>query len=229
MVAALALTPALRAEYSALAASCQLTAAMRASTSAGARKILAAAARYRDVESATGVPWAVVGAIHQLESGGAFTRHLHNGDSLKSRTTHTPAGRPAAGSPPFTWEASAADALELAGFTLARSWSLPETLYRLESYNGFGYRLHHPGTLTPYLWAGTTHYTRGKYGADGRWDPLLASQQPGAVALLLALRDLGAVVPVLDSISTSPGKTSPGLAVAAIAAALGLLWTLATD
>jgi lysozyme family protein len=36
-----------------------------------------------------------------------------------------PAGRPAAGSPPFTWEQSAADALELAGIASVKDWSVP--------------------------------------------------------------------------------------------------------
>ena len=40
-------------------------------------------------------------------------------------------------------------------------------LFRLEAYNGSGYRDKHPDVKTPYLWSFSNHYTRGKYVADG--------------------------------------------------------------
>ena len=39
-------------------------------------------------------------------------------------------------------------------------------LYRWEAYNGFGSR--RQGINTPYLWAFSNHYTKGKYVADGK-------------------------------------------------------------
>ena len=56
-------------------------------------------------------------------------------------------------------------------------------------YNGTGYQRFHPDTPTPYLWSWTTLYTRGKYVADGRWDPWAVSQQCGAAAILRQLRE----------------------------------------
>jgi lysozyme family protein len=129
----------------------------------------------------------VVGIIHSLEASCDFTRHLHNGDPLTARTTHVPAGRPRTGRPPFTWEASAIDALTLQGFASWKDWSVAGTLYKLEAYNGFGYRDHHRTVPSPYLWSFSNHYTRGKYVADGRFSPTAVSQQCGAAVLLRRL------------------------------------------
>jgi lysozyme family protein len=69
--------------------------------------------RYQKVASELhpNAPYWFVGVIHQLEAGGKFDRHLHNGDPLSARTTRVPSGRPKTGNPPFTWEYSALDAL----------------------------------------------------------------------------------------------------------------------
>ncbi|PTY02588.1 hypothetical protein DB346_08550 [Verrucomicrobia bacterium LW23] len=142
--------------------------------------------RYEAVSEVTGVPWEVVGIIHALECYCDFTRHLHNGDALSARTVRVPAGRPKEGKAPFNWEYSAADALEydmLAGET---DWSVPQTLRRLEGYNGLGYRKR--GVNSPYLWSGTNHYTRGKFTSDGVYDPKAVSKQIGAAVLLAALQ-----------------------------------------
>ena len=100
-----------------------------------------------------GTPWYVVGVIHALESSLNFGRHLHNGDPLTARTVQVPAGRPKTGQPPFTWEASASDALRYQGFDKWKDWSIPGTLFKLEGYNGFGYRDHHADVPSPYLGA----------------------------------------------------------------------------
>jgi lysozyme family protein len=79
-----------------------------------------------------------------------FNRHLHNGDPLTARTVQVPAGRPKTGEPPFTWEESATDALMLEKLDQWEDWSVPGTLYKLEQYNGWGYRLAHPDVKSPY-------------------------------------------------------------------------------
>jgi lysozyme family protein len=53
-----------------------------------------------------------------------------------------------------------------AGLDHWQDWSLAGLLYRLEAYNGFGYRKHHPEVLTPYLWSFSST-TAGKYVQDG--------------------------------------------------------------
>lgn len=186
---AIQLDSELRKEYEGLYSTCKIAAARRPAVLAVVDRMLAEQARYEVVAQGTEIPWFVVAAIHALESGCRFDRHLHNGDSLSARTVRWPAGRPPVGTPPFTWERSAADALKLSGLATWGDWSLAGALFKLEAYNGFGYRLHHPEIHTPYLWSFTNHYTKGKYAADRRFDPELVSQQAGAVALLLGLEE----------------------------------------
>jgi hypothetical protein len=100
-----------------------------------------------------------------------------------------PAGRPPTGNPPFTWEQSAEDALTM--HNLGANWTVGGTLYQLERYNGFGYRLYHPQVLSPYLWGFSNHYSAGKYVADGTWSDTAVSNQCGAAVLLRRLAERG--------------------------------------
>jgi hypothetical protein len=120
-----------------------------------------------------------------------FTGHLHNGDPLTAQTVQVPAGRPRTGGPPFTWEASAADALASHRLGPQTDWSLPGTLFQLERYNGWGYRRSHPEVLSPYLWSFSEHYRAGKYVADGSFSPTAVSGQCGAAVLLRRLAEHG--------------------------------------
>ena len=144
---------------------------------------------YEEVTDLVGVPWYMVAIIHSLEAGCRFDRHLHNGDPLTHRTTHVPSGRPAVGTPPFTWIESAADALRLKRWDQVSDWSVEHCLYLMESYNGWGYRGR--GVNTPYLWAMSNHYEKGKFVADGKFNPGAVSKQTGGAVLLKILVDLG--------------------------------------
>ncbi|MGI9106944.1 MAG: hypothetical protein ACR2G4_11925 [Pyrinomonadaceae bacterium] len=128
-----------------------------------------------------------------MEASLNFNTHLHNGDPLTKRTTPVPPGRPRTGTPPFTWEESATDALKLQRLHGLDDWSLPTTLFRLEKFNGLGYRSRHPEVLTPYLWSFSHHYTRGKFIADGKFSPTAVSQQCGAAILLRRMAETGAI------------------------------------
>ena len=139
--------------------------------------------RYEQIEALTRVPWYVVGIIHAMETGLRFDRHLHNGDPLTHATKLVPAGRPR-GNGPFTFEQSCQDALCMKGYDKLTDWTIERICWALENYNGWGYRKHHPDTLSPYLWSGTGHYTSGKYVADGKWSKTAVSSQAGAMALL---------------------------------------------
>lgn len=144
--------------------------------------------RYREVGNETGVPWWVVGVIHLMECNLSFSKHLHNGDSLNSRTRRVPAGRPLTGSPPFTWEESAIDAIEYDKLDQKGSyfWTVPASvLDMLERYNGLGYRKKR--IYSPYLWSGTYHYTKGKYVKDGVYDKNAVSKQVGIAPVLKEL------------------------------------------
>lgn len=176
----------LAAEYAELWATCEIRPERRAQVMAAARRIIAGKPRYARIEADTRVPWWFVGLIHHMESGCQFGCHLHNGDSLARPTVRVPAGRPK-GTGPFTWEESACDALMMNGIERITHWDIATVAYELERYNGWGYRLWHPETLSPYLWSMTNHYRRGKYVADGKWSPTAVSGQPGAMAILKEL------------------------------------------
>ena len=62
-----------------------------------------------------------------------------------------------------------------------------------ERYNGLGYRPH--GIHSPYVWACTDLYAKGRYVADGRFDANAESRQCGAVAMLKGLIATGSVSP----------------------------------
>lgn len=148
-------------------------------------KIVKNKSRYQLVTYGTSIPWYLVGFKHFLEGGLKFSTHLHNGDPLSARTVNVPAGRPLKGSPPYTWEESAVDALmNVAQLHLVKDWSLPMILWRAEKYNGMGYRKKSISIFTPYLWSFSNHYKKGKYVKDGIYDPNAVSKQIGFAVLL---------------------------------------------
>ncbi len=146
--------------------------------------------RYQDVSLKSNVPWYVIGVIHSLEASLDFNTHLHNGDSLRRRTTQVPSNRPINGTPPFTWEFSAIDCLEYDGLSHWKDWTVAGTFYKLEAFNGWGSRIYHH-INTPYLWSGSNHYERGKYIADGVWSSLAKSEQVGGALIYRRLAERG--------------------------------------
>ena len=151
---------------------------------------------YEAVGAAVTAPWFFVAAIHNLESGLRMDRHLHNGDPLSARTRQVPANRPPSGEPPFTWEESASDALQLRKIDAVGDWCLARILYELEGYNGWGYRKHHTHVKSPYLWSFSNHYKRGKYVADGTWSDSASSRQCGAAVIIKRLEQQGDIAPL---------------------------------
>lgn len=141
--------------------------------------------KYKEVEQLTTIPWYVTAAIHYRESSLNFNKHLHNGDPLTDRTVHVPAGRPLKGNPPFTWQESAVDALKLKSYHTCTDWSIENLLNLLERYNGLGYKK--KGLPSPYLWSWSSNYHKGKYVADGKYDPNVVDKQCGAAVLLKLL------------------------------------------
>ena len=192
-MAGVALTSALRAEYQDLFDTCKVAENHEAEVGRIVGRIEANRSRYETVGVPLGIPWHVVAVIHNMEASLAFTTHLHNGDPLTARTVHVPKGRPPQGDPPFPWEVSAADALRFDEFDQWTDWTLPGTLYKLEGYNGWGYRRNHPAVFTPYLWSYSNHYTRGKYIADGKWSDTAVSQQCGAAVILRQMVEKGTI------------------------------------
>lgn len=152
---------------------------------------------YEKAQKGSGVWWPVIAVIHNMESSLSFRGHLHNGDPLSARTRNVPAGRPLEGEPPFEWFESAADALAMKHTDEVDFLDTPEEiLWYCERYNGWGYQIGAgknttPPQRSPYLWAQTNHWEKGKYVADGTFDPGAGSAQVGVAAILKQLEALG--------------------------------------
>lgn len=168
-----------------------------------ADKIVKEKARYQAVGEPLGIPWYVIGIIHNMECGQRFSQHLHNGDPLTGKTVKVPEGRPRIGQPPFSWEESATDALRCKNLDKVNDWSLSRILYELERYNGWGYRLYHSHVNSPYLWSYSNHYIKGKYIADNQWSDAAVSQQMGAATLLQRLELRNEIHPLSELTPTN--------------------------
>lgn len=187
-----------------------------------AEKISENRSRYEIVAKATGVPWDVIGVIHYREASGSFSGVLHNGQKIigtGKKTTLVPKGR----GPFSTWEDAAIDALVICPPYAAKNkdWSIAGTLDILERYNGLGYR--NKGLPSPYLWAGTDQYVKGKYVADGKYDPNHVDQQLGVAPILMKLREskpetVTVNVPTGANTVTTPKQESPKKLWAVLAA-----------
>lgn len=186
-------TPEVKAEYEALFATCKVRLDRIAQVDSIISKIVANRARYEAIgDPLNFIPWYFIGAIHNLETGLRFDRHFHNGDPLTARTIHVPAGRPIHGTPPFTFEESVRDALMEKGFHQKPNWPLAKMLFRMERYNGFGYRKKHINS--PYLWSFSNQYESGKFVADGVFSLSAISQQCGGAALFKRMEDRGLIM-----------------------------------
>lgn len=180
--------------------------------------------RYKAVSKKTGIPAFFIGIIHNMEASLSFKGHLHNGDPLTARTVQVPKKRPPNGNAPFTWEESAIDALTFDKLSTWTDWSLPGLCFKLEGYNGWGYRKHHPQVKSPYLWSFTSIYSAGKYTADGSFSTTAVSKQVGAAALLKAMllrklikldgSDVAPAAPAAGDTPAAEMQVTGGLAVA---------------
>ena len=140
--------------------------------------------RYEAVSSKTNVPPRLIAALHWRESSGSFNRYLHQGDPL---------GRPAVNIPNdipvfHVWEDSAEHALNMkrslrnqTGLTSESTDAVAQATFA-EAYNGLGY--HYKDRPSPYVYAGTSGYTSGKYVADSRYSAQAVDQQNGVMPLL---------------------------------------------
>lgn len=170
-------------------AACRIRPERRKDVEKATDAMLQGRTRYEAVSARSGgVPWQLIGIMHGLECGYSFFKHLHNGDSLAGPTTHVPAGRPPGWNGTGTWEDSAVDAVRFK-FKGITDWSLPQVLFALESFNGFGYRP--KGVRSPYLWSFSNLYTKGRFVADHVYDPESVSKQVGSALVLKMLEERG--------------------------------------
>lgn len=177
-------TESLRKEYSTLFSSMEIREEWQYLIDRICNNILQNRSRYENSVKGTSIPWQIVAITHQMECNADFNRQIFNGQRIDSVTTIVPKGLGPWGS----WEESTRDALEYHKWTQIEEWNIEQILYRLEEWNGWGYRLY-SGIFTPYLWSGTQHYISGKYIRDGRYDKNAVSKQLGAAVTLWKIWD----------------------------------------
>lgn len=183
-----------------------------------ARRLVAAKARYKTVEAKTGVPWFVIAVIHEREASQSWNTQLAQGDPLNRVSTHVPRGQgPYTG--PDAWERAAIIALEDTGGPKWGDWTPSGTMTFLEKYNGLGYA--NMGKPSPYVWAKTNQYVRGKYIADGKYSGTAVDTQPGCAALITRMKLLDPSITFGTPMKTTATATvaGAGAVVAAGAAA----------
>lgn len=131
------------------------------------------------------IPWWFIAVVHYREAGfknnsPRWDTYLGNGQPLNKKTTIVPKGR----GPFSTWEEGAADALINAHPYAAKNkdWGIGGSLTKLEEYNGLGY--FNKGLPSPYIWAGTDQYSKGKYIRDGVYSATTVDKQLGCAGIL---------------------------------------------
>lgn len=142
-----------------------------------------AKAQYMYVSEITGVPWFIIAVIHEREASQSWNANLAQGDPWNKVSTHVPRGQG-----PFTsWKAAAVNALEKSPPYASHNqdWSAGGSLTCLEEFNGVGYA--NRGLPSPYIWASTDQYEKGKYIADGHFDPDAIDHQIGCAALIFRM------------------------------------------
>jgi lysozyme family protein len=130
------------------------------------------------------VPWQLIAALHMRESSGDFKKNLMNGQPLGMVTTWVPRGY----GPWDSWEESAVDAFRIK--SMPKTWTIANTLYFTERYNGMGYRTSSRAAIvgySPYLWAYTQHYKGGYFVSDGKFSSSAVAMGVGVVVILKEL------------------------------------------
>jgi lysozyme family protein len=195
--------------YLALWNKAELTSPSKAT--AVASRVVANKDKLMPVQTATGVPWFMVGCMLYRESSLDFNTYLGNGQSLNRRTTEVPAGR----GPFSSFLAGAVDAINYEGMQGISDWNIARILYWLERFNGQGYFSH---GNSPYIWSWTNEYTSGKFISDHHYDPSAVDVQGGCAAIIKALIPLDADVasavagqapPVVVTPPVQPPTTEP--------------------
>ncbi len=146
--------------------------------------------QYETVSKKTTVPWFVIAVILEREASQSWKANLAQGDPWNRVSIHVPKGR----GPFASWAEAAVDALTNCDPHAARwtDWSAGGALTLLEEYNGLGYAGN--GRPSPYVWASTDQYVKGKYVADGHYDPNVVDHQLGCASLLARMATMDPTV-----------------------------------
>ena len=149
---------------------------------------------YHEIAVRADVPPELVAALHKRECDSKSDRYLHNGDHLGWPTINVPAGINFPNTPQGFLDA-AVDALTVnakpartaSGITFATT-ELTRLCTFAEYFNGLGYLKR--GLPSPYVLAGTTGYTSGKFTSDHGYDASVVDTQLGVLLMFWAIRAL---------------------------------------
>lgn len=170
---------ALQADYQSALARMQIT-RLIAVQAAGVRLVgFIDAGRYDAGCKATGVPVAWAAASFEREASSRFNLNPAQGWPLDSQSKWIPHNGPFK-----DWTTAQVAAYDIDGLDKvgAANWVWTRDCYEGEAFNGWGYRAH--GIHTPYLFAGTSLYSRGKYVSDGVWSATEEDQQLGIIPMI---------------------------------------------
>lgn len=170
----------------------------KAAVNNAARKIINLRHRYQIIEDETGVPWCMIGALHMRESNNDFRGVLHNGEHIIGTGRKTRSAPKERG--PFrSWEEAAVDALKIKKLDKIDDWCIERVLWECERFNGLGY--FNLGINSPYIWAGSNHYKRGKFVRDGVFSRTAVDKQLGVAPVMKRILEI-------TNASTIPGSRS---------------------
>lgn len=142
-------------------------------------------ARYQEVADSTGVPAKLIASLHWRESTGDFGTYLHQGDPLGKKAVNEPADIPIF----KEWEPAAEHALGMKkgirdSFKIDQDTTDEAALTSYaERYNGLGY-FNYRAMASPYVYAGSDQYKKGKYVGDGNWDANHKDTQLGVLPMM---------------------------------------------
>lgn len=141
-------------------------------------------AQYEAVAKTSGIPAKLVAALHWRESSGDFGTYLHQGDPLGKQAVNEPSDIPIfdewgpAAEHALGMKQSIQDKLKIDAGTTDEAALATYAEY----YNGLGY--YNRGKSSPYDWAGTDQYSKGKYTSDGHYSSKTVDEQLGVVSMM---------------------------------------------
>lgn len=142
---------------------------------------------YEQISIETGVPPALIAALHYRESACDFGTYLHNGQPLGQPTTIVPKNVCF-----DNFHDAAVAALNSAqaqkGISLSQDSDIVLMMTFAELYNGTGYTDYHD-MASPYVFSGTDVYEKGKYVSDGSFSSETVDKQPGVYILVMSVMD----------------------------------------
>lgn len=193
----------LRSEYSQLMSVMAVRPECKQQIDKAAVKLLSLKTRFDPVYKQNGVPIVFMSTSFEREASSNFEKNPAQGWPWRSMSRIIPHNGPFP-----SWQAAAIEAYHLNGLDKVGrdNWTWELFCFYGEMFNGFGYRDFHR-MHTPYLWGGTNIQTRGKYIADGKFDPDHMDEQIGIVPVARRMIEIDPTVAFLPTLIPAPAHS----------------------